>query len=264
MKIFNRIVLSVLVLGGAFFLTGQALASLDLIFCIDLTGSMWDDIDEVQKEASEIVDEISEISGFRVAIVGYRDFSDDTMFEDYEFSDDKEEILDNIDDLTVSGGGDMPEAVYEALLRAINTEEIGSWRDGVSKMIILMGDAPPHEKGDAEVYKYTLEDVAKAAYEVDPANIYSIVIGDDELTAEKFEELSDETDGDFFLAAEAKDLPGEIKKATQKIVEEVEKREEEEIDWKKIILFVVIGLGVALVVLIVIIVVVVIILKKKK
>lgn len=268
MKLGSKIILSSLVIGGMFFFVGEALANLDLIFVIDLTGSMWDDIEEVQEQASAIVDEVSEVSGSRIAIVGYRDLPDTVTFEDYPFSRNKEEILANIDSLTTSGGGDTPEAVYEALLRAINTEAIGDWRDGVSKAIILMGDAPPHEKGDIGSppadYKYTLEDVAKAAYEVDPANIYSIVIGDNSDAVEKFEELADETDGAFFSAAEAEDVPEEIMAAAREIVEEAEKKgRDEETDWNKIILYIVIGLAVALLVVIAIVVVIIVVVKKK-
>ena len=92
------------------------------------------------------------------------------------------------------------------------------------------------------------------------------MIGGDTVTAEKFEELADETKGSFFLAAEAEDVPKEIKKAAKEIVEEAEKkdRKEAETDWKKIILYVVIGLAVALLVVIAIVVVIVIVLKKKR
>lgn len=268
MKITSKIILLSLIIGGMFFFFGEALAKLDLIFVIDLTGSMQDDIEEVQEQASSIVDEVSEISGFRIAIVGYRDLPDEKTFEDYPFSRNKKEILENIDSLDCYGGGDMPEAVYEALLRAIDSETIGGWRDGVSKAIILMGDAPPHEKGDVGSpradYKYTLDDVAEAAYEVDPANIYSIVIGDDSTTAEKFEELADETDGAFFSAAEAEDVPGEIKKAARAIVREAEKMDETWWDNWKIILYVAIGAVVALLVLIAVVIVIVVLKKKKQ
>ena len=101
-----------LVIAGIFIFTtaAEGAVKLDLIFVIDLTGSMGDDIDEVKDQASEIVDDIAEsISDYRIAIVGYRDFGDTPMFEDYPFSRDKEEILENINSLSVHGGGDWPE-----------------------------------------------------------------------------------------------------------------------------------------------------------
>ena len=216
-KIFTLILAGLICAGGA-----QAFNALDLIFVIDLTGSMSDDIEEVQKSAADMVDYVAEnIPDYRIAIVGYRDFGESKMFEDYPFSSDKEDILDNIDDLNVYGGGDWPEAVYEGLMRAIMTEEIGSWRNGVAKKIILMGDAPPHEKEDGPEYIYDVEDVAKAAYEVDPANIYSIVIGDDEDAADSFEQLADKTTGKFLRADEAEDVPDMIMEALEDIDDEV-------------------------------------------
>jgi len=210
----------------AFVNIAEAGTKLDLIFVIDLTGSMGDDIAQVKDQASEIVDDIADsISDYRIAIVGYRDFSDSVMFEDYAFSRDKDEILENINSLTVYGGGDWPEAVYEGLMRAIETEEIGSWRDGVSKKIILMGDAPPHEKGDGPEYIYTLDDVAEAAYNVDPANVYSIVIGDDDDAADSFRSIARETDGSYFAAADASEVPEKIKEATKKLTEDAEKEQ---------------------------------------
>lgn len=236
--------------------SAQAFSALDLIFVIDLTGSMSDDIEEVQDQASEIVDYIAEnIPNYRIAIVGYRDFGEQVMFEDYSFSDDKEEILDNIDALSVYGGGDWREAVYEGLMRAINTEEIGSWRDGVAKKIILMGDAPPHEKEDGPNYIYDIDDVAQAAYEVDPANIYSIAIeggNGSESANEAFAELAEKTNGKFLTVSDAEDVPAAI----MEILEDIDK-EIGGMSWWVIVLIIV-GIGFVLAVIILVLV-----LKKK-
>ena len=245
----------------AFAFSAKGAVQLDLIFVIDLTGSMRDDIDEVKAQASEIVDNIAEsIPDYRIAIVGYRDFGDDPMFEDYAFSKNKKEILDNINSLTVHGGGDFPEAVYEALMRAILTEEIGPWRDGVAKKIILMGDAPPHEKGDGPEYIHTLEEVAEAAYNVDPANVYSIVIGDDEDAAESFRSIARETSGDYFEAADASEVPDKIKEATKKLTEDAEK--EHGSSWLKWALIIG-GILAGIAIIIAIIAVIVLTVKKK-
>lgn len=48
---------------------------LDLIFTIDVTGSMWDDIDAVKASATEIVNEISnKVPDWRIAVVDFQDF----------------------------------------------------------------------------------------------------------------------------------------------------------------------------------------------
>jgi len=258
MKLYKIFVLGLFVVGlilSAPIAKAETAGALDLIFVIDLTGSMGDDIEEVQEQASDIVEYISDnIPRWRIAIVGYRDFTDSVMFEDYAFSSNKEDILDNINALSVYGGGDFPEAVYEGLMRAIMTEEIGDWRDGVHKKIILMGDAPPHEKEDGYQYIYDIDDVSKAAYEVDPANIYSIVIGGDADAARSFELLAEETSGEFLTAAEAEDVPLAIMEVLEGIKEDVGGR-----NWWMIGLIILASLGV----IIAIVIAIVFVIKKK-
>ena len=53
----------------------QQAQRLDLIFCIDTTGSMRDDIAAVKSSASDIINEVaSSIPDSRIAVVAYRDF----------------------------------------------------------------------------------------------------------------------------------------------------------------------------------------------
>ncbi len=186
---------------------------LDLIFVIDVTGSMGDDIGAVKNSATAIVNTIaSMICDFQVGIVAYRDhpvypYGDpgDVMFEDYAFSKDTETIIANMNSLNVSGGADWEEAVYDALMRAINPSSLGGWREGVKKkVIILMGDAPPHNP--CPFHGYTAKHVIDAAYNVDPAIIYSVCVGSDSYTYEAFKEVSEGTGGEVFTALTADDV----------------------------------------------------------
>jgi len=197
--------------------------SLDLIFAIDTTGSMWDDIDEAKASASSIVDEVlSDIPGARIAVVDYKDFPVSPYGDpgDYEFNDvlsfstDKPTIVAAIQGLTVGGGNDWEESVYSALMHSIDSTSLGSWRgsDQAAKVIILMGDAPPH---DPEPFTgYTLSSVSTAAELADPVIIYPIQIGG---TVEKFEELADQTGGKAFTAENA----GEVVDAILEALEEI-------------------------------------------
>lgn len=190
---------------------------LDLIFVIDLTSSMSDDIDMVKKTAKQILNTIAAgFPDFRVAIVGYRDWTDSEMFTDFPFSNSIPAITAAIDGLKVQGGGDEPEAVLEALLRAIRTETVGAWRDGCNKQIILMGDAPPHSpipKGP-DTGK-TADDVVDAAEKVDPAVINSILIAKSpgsysEEARKAFESLSARTKGTTTTADKAEEVPAKM------------------------------------------------------
>lgn len=191
----------------------------DLIFVIDVTGSMIDDIDAVKAQATMIVDTITSMTcDFRVGIVAYRDhpippYGDptDVMFEDYAFSTDETTIINNINSLYVYGGADWEEAVYDALLRAIDSSSIGGWRSGVTKILLLMGDAPPHDP--CPIYGYTAADVVNAAILADPAHIYGISIGCDPVVVEAFREVCEGTGGEIFCASTAEDIVDAILEA---------------------------------------------------
>ncbi len=56
-------------------------------------------------------------------VIAYRDWDDSeglAMFHDFAFSSDRGAIVGNINGLSVGGGDDTPEAVFEALMRAID------------------------------------------------------------------------------------------------------------------------------------------------
>jgi len=185
--------------------------AIDLIFCIDTTGSMKDDIDAVKQSASRLIDQLVAVSSsVRVALVAYRDYGSEYVTRGYRFTTNKEEIRSYIMGLTVGEGGDPPEAVYEALLAAIHTEGLGAWRAGVKKIILLMGDAPPHNK------RHTLSEVVTAAKEVDPAHVFPIAVaGADRDTMAAFGEIALQTGGEMGSTTTATDLPREILKMTE-------------------------------------------------
>ncbi|MEW6574608.1 MAG: VWA domain-containing protein [Bacillota bacterium] len=199
---------------------------LDLIFVIDTTGSMWDDIDNVKSSATEIVNTIdSKTSDYRIAVVDYRDFPTYPYGgrEDYPyhavlpFSTDKTAIINAIQSLSLGWGANWKESVNSALIRAIYTEGLGAWRDGVKKAVILMGDAPGH---DPEPFTgYTRSSVVAAAEAVDPAVIYAIAISGYRDTYEYFSSLATETEGKVFTAPAAKDVVAAILEAIEEIVE---------------------------------------------
>jgi len=188
---------------------------LDLIFVIDLTGSMGDDIAQVKRTALDILNTIKgSFANFRVGFVGYKDWSDSAdIFKDMPFTNSFDDITALINGLTTGGGGDEPEAVLEALLRALRMP----WRNGCNKQIILMGDAPPHDpilKGpDAGK---TASDVVQLAKDVDPAVINSIVISKtpgsiSEDARKSFEDLAKRTGGIMTTADKAEEVPLKIK-----------------------------------------------------
>ena len=61
----------------------------------------------------------------------------------FKFTQDIESFNRNLKSVKINGreGGDVPEAVYEAMYAA---SEYYDWREGSNKQVILIGDAEPH------------------------------------------------------------------------------------------------------------------------
>lgn len=118
---------------------------IDVLFLIDSTGSMGDEIKVVKEKIEDIIFEV--LNGtpkpdVRFAIVTYRDRGDDYITKTFDFTKDVEEIKAFLRGIKARCGGDGPESVNEALHVAINECEWGD--DEHVKMILLIGDAPPH------------------------------------------------------------------------------------------------------------------------
>lgn len=211
--------------------TGKA-GPIDLVFCIDTTGSMGEDIQQVKDQAAMIINTLAGMTGdFRVGLIGYRDFGsnppDAYTFVDFPFTSDFNKIIENINALQADGGGDDPEAIYEALLCAMDNVTLGRWRNGAGKIIILMGDAPPHEKGETSqdgsyTYQYTVSDVATVAQNLDPAHIFPVITGTaEDVTTEAFKQIATLTGGQVFTADEASKVPQVISSVISTAVTEV-------------------------------------------
>ncbi|MDI9396149.1 MAG: peptidoglycan DD-metalloendopeptidase family protein [Euryarchaeota archaeon] len=195
---------------------------LDIIFVIDTTGSMSDDIDAVKSSASEIVEAIDlKTNNYRVAVVDYRDYPNSPYGEpgldylynlDLSFSNNKDTIVNSINSLSLGHGMDWEESVYSALVKAMiddnkdlmNADNYG-WRNGANKAIILMGDAPAHNPEPWEG-GYSLEDVSYWSKNIDPVIVYSIVIGSDSTTHQSFSEISEVTGGKVYTSPSASEI----------------------------------------------------------
>ncbi len=184
-------------------------------------------IDNTKADANDIVDEImTNVPDARIAVVGYRDFGDPYVTKEYEFSSSKSEIKDNIDDLSVSGGGDLPEAIYEALKYTISDDIAGSWRSDATKVVLLMGDARPHEEGDGGDYLYTAPEVIKIAKSNDVI-ICTIAVdagnfGYDDDPRPKFAELAEGTGCEAFEVEDVTEVSAKVKDVVEIAVDKAD------------------------------------------
>ncbi|MBC5785166.1 VWA domain-containing protein [Ramlibacter sp. USB13] len=123
-----------------------ARARLDLLFLIDATGSMADEIDKLKATLHTITAEVANLPSrpdLCLGLVAYRDRGDAFLLRSHDFSNDVGAFLrEALLPLQAGGGGDYPEAMNEALHEAVHE---ASWRgSGTTRMVILLADAPPH------------------------------------------------------------------------------------------------------------------------
>jgi hypothetical protein len=117
--------------------------TLDLVIALDTTQSMHDDIPYIRKLLVPMLSErIKRFDDFRIGLVLYRDYMEEYLNRTSPFIKDLAAFQRAIDSVRVAGGRDIPEAVHEALYAGIHKFD---WK-AESRIIILIGDAPPHPR----------------------------------------------------------------------------------------------------------------------
>src|SRR5690606_33129574 len=116
--------------------------NVDIMFTIDATGSMGDEINYLKSELKDIMSRLDKkIERKRVALTVYRDRRDDYVVRDFDFETNVDIVKENLSHQSANGGGDYEEAVEEALRVSMSK----SWsKDSKSKLMFLLLDAPPH------------------------------------------------------------------------------------------------------------------------
>ena len=130
--------------GGGFgdLLGGLRKVGLDLVILIDTTDSMQSIIDDVKNETRSFIGDLQRmVPASRVAVVAYRDKGDEYVTKWVDFSYKTEKVQNFVANLRADGGGDYPEAVYEAVDAAMN--EL-SWGKKARRIMIIIGSSPPH------------------------------------------------------------------------------------------------------------------------
>jgi Mg-chelatase subunit ChlD len=118
----------------------------EVVFCLDTTGSMGGLIDAAKKKIWSISNQIA--SGtptpqVKIGLVAFPDRGDEYITRVFDLTDDLDGIHQSLMKLQANGGGDTPESVNQALREAVTKIK---WSDNKKtlKLIFLVGDAPPH------------------------------------------------------------------------------------------------------------------------
>ncbi len=158
--------------------------NLDVVFAVDATGSMKNDIETLKKSLiPALTESFRGLKRVRVGLLFYRDYGDSFNYYGlpvrvFGFTENTDSFSKNLNSIRIYGseGGDIPEAVYEALYASIRYYSWDS-SDRTERRIILIGDAEPHPKPRGSG-KYSKEFVLSAAAEKN-VKITPIILPDD-------------------------------------------------------------------------------------
>jgi hypothetical protein len=137
--------------------------AVDIVFCVDVTGSMTPILDAVKANALAFYDDVQtnltekgkNVAQLRVRVVAFRDFVadgdaaiDESPF--YALPDERGAFSEFVNGLIAQGGGDAPENGLEAVALAINSPwtTIGDRR---RQVIVVWTDQPAHPLTPANV-----------------------------------------------------------------------------------------------------------------
>jgi hypothetical protein len=117
----------------------------DVLFTVDATGSMGDEISYLQAELVDVINKVkskhSDIQ-LRLGSVFYRDHGDTYVTTESPFSTEISETNNFIANQYADGGGDGPEAVDDALAASVNNMKWSS--KARARLMFMILDAPPH------------------------------------------------------------------------------------------------------------------------
>jgi len=118
----------------------------EVAFVLDTTGSMASLIEGAKRKiwsiATTIIDE-NPGAEIRMGLVAYRDIGDEYVTRRVELTTDIQDLYARLLELRARGGGDWPESVNEALHEGV-TKLVWTQGPDVSRIVFLVGDAPPH------------------------------------------------------------------------------------------------------------------------
>jgi tetratricopeptide (TPR) repeat protein len=125
---------------------------LDVMLVVDSTDSMEGILLRLRQQGVKVCETVRRfIPNVQFGLVSYRDLKE---FDPAEFTyvtklstvtGKVEDFLKALGELRGAGGGDIPDSVFEGLSEAMTH---GGWRPGSHRVIVLIGDAPPHPQNN--------------------------------------------------------------------------------------------------------------------
>jgi len=122
----------------------------EIVICLDATGSMRPYIDTLRLQLVNMLkDLLAESDSFKIGLVLFKDYNDEYLNRVFPYTSDFYVLQRNLNAVRVGKGGDIPEAVYEALYAGATKF---TWTAN-TRIMILVGDAPPHARPRGKITK---------------------------------------------------------------------------------------------------------------
>ncbi|MCL1942441.1 MAG: carboxypeptidase regulatory-like domain-containing protein [Candidatus Azobacteroides sp.] len=119
--------------------------AVDILFVVDATGSMQDEINYLQAELYDVIEKVKKDNAqlqLRMGSVFYRDHGDAYLTRASLLDENIDKTINFIGQQHADGGGDEPEAVDYALIESVAKM---NWNENaLSRIAFLILDAPPH------------------------------------------------------------------------------------------------------------------------
>ena len=178
--------------------TPLAINDLDLVFVMDTTGSMRNELADVQANLLGVIRVLARLApSLRVGFVAFKDHGAAYVTRSFPLSpmsqDNALKVIRFVGEMSAEGGGDDPEPVDEALAVATAMD----WRADAQGQIVVIGDAPARPSGRvralalAERFRGSAPDLAL------PRSVSAIFTGQGPAARIFFEQVARAGGGDF-------------------------------------------------------------------
>src|SRR5689334_15126219 len=169
---------------------------LEMVFVIDTTGSMNGLLDAAKQRIWGIVNGVmrEQNSRVRIGLVAYRDRGDAYVTQVLPLTEDLDKVYTTLMDYQAAGGGDAPEDVRTALADSLYKIPWSAAAPDLSRIIFLVGDAPPHEDYDVVDTVTTATNAAQRGIIVN-----TIQCGSERATKGAWQAIAASGQGKFFV-----------------------------------------------------------------
>jgi hypothetical protein len=178
--------------------TPLAINDLDLVFVMDTTGSMRNELADVQANLLGVIRVLHRLApSLRVGFVAFKDQGAAYVTRSFPLSPMTDrnvaEVVRFVGQMSADGGGDDPEPVDEALAVAVAMP----WRDAAQGQIIVIGDAPARPAGRSRALRLAEQFRVSTLERTLPRTVSAIYTGDAFGAGQFFEQIAGAGGGDF-------------------------------------------------------------------